>query len=336
MTRRPTFVSCAAATVLAAACTLGPQGETATDQSIAPAARVTLPAEITTLAAINGSAGVVAGLSDGQVAMWNGADSEAVMLQPHAARVLAVGATRDGTQVWSVAADGSLARTAFGSATPVALPRVDLGPARARVAAFSGDGSVLVTGGEFGEIRVFDTSSGTLRHQLLGHRTELQALAIRPDAFTVASASAEADLRIWDATAGRAVGLVDGELSLFALAFSPQNGTLAAGGVDRRLTLRDPNSFTPVGELKLAAPKMVASLAWSPDGRFLAVGDIDDTTLSKGGIAIVDAATRAVVANLDTGGVPVFAVTFVADARVVAVVGQDLRTWTVDVIRSNK
>ena len=267
------------------------------------------------------------------MATWSGGDRAAVMLQPHAARVLAVGSTRDGTQVWSVAADGSLARTAFGSATPVASPRVDLGSARARVAVFSGDGSTLVTGGEFGEIRVFDTSSGTLRHQLLGHRTELQALAIRPDSSTVASASAEADLRIWDVAAGREVGSVDGDLSLFALGFSPQNGTLAAGGVDRRLTLRDPNSFTPVGEMRLAAPKMVASLAWSPDGRFLAVGDIDDTTLSKGGIAIVDAATRAVVANLDTGGVPAFAATFVGDARVMAVVGRDLREWTVAAIR---
>ena len=68
-------------------------------------------------------------------------------------------------------------------------------------------------------------------------------------------------------------------------------------------------------------------------GNEIAVGDIDDTPLSKGGIAIVDAATRAVVANLDTGGHPVWALAVVPDGRVIAVVGQDLRAWTVEAIK---
>ena len=91
---------------------------------------------------------------------------------------------------------------------------------------------------------MFDTASGALRHKLNGHGTELQTLAVRP-VVIVASASAEADLRIWDTAAGREIGLVDGDLSLFALTFSPRDGTLASGGVDRRLTLRDPTTFKP-------------------------------------------------------------------------------------------
>ena len=49
---------------------------------------------------------------------------------------------------------------------------------------------------------------------------------------------------------------------------------------------------------------MVGTLAWSPDGRFIALGDVDDETLSKGGIQVIDAASRAVVASLETGNVP--------------------------------
>ena len=130
----------------------------------------------------------------------------------------------------------------------------------------------------------------------------------------MASASAEADLRIWDTAAGREIGSVDSDLSLFALGFSPRDGTLASGGVDRRLTLRDPSTFKPVGEVALPAPRMVAALAWSPDGRFIALGDIDDETLSKGGIRMIDAASRAVVATLDTGGRPTFGIA-ITDAR---------------------
>ncbi len=294
-------------------------------------AAVALPAEITCLSATNRSSTVAVGLADGQVAVWNGRDTApAVALKPHAARVLAVGSTAAGQEVWSIAADGTLARTRIAPGASPAASRVDLGVAPTRAAVFAADGVMLVTGGDFGEVRVFDTASGALRQQLRGHRTELQCLAVRPGSAIVASASSEADLRIWDAAAGREIGFVDGDLSLFALGFSPRDGTLAAGGVDRRLTLRDAKTFRPVGELPLQAPGMVAALAWSPDGRFIALADVDDETLARGGVQIVDAASRSVVASLDTGGTPARGLAVLADPGVVvAISGRDLRAWTV-------
>jgi hypothetical protein len=77
-----------------------------------------------------------------------------------------------------------------------------------------------------------------------------------------------------------------------------------------------------------------ATLAWSCDGRFIALGDIDDESLSKGSIQVVDAASRAAIASLDTGQVPAGGVVFAGDAgMVVAVVGRDLRAWTVAAVR---
>ena len=329
MIRTSAFVSVGIAAGLVVAAVTGQ----APASPVAPAATVTLSADITSLAAINRSSTVAVGLADGQVAVWNGRDTApAVVVKPHAARVLAVGSTADGREVWSVATDGSLARTRIAPGARPTSRRVNLGAAPTRAAAFSADGSMLVTGGEFGEIRVFDTASGALRQQLRGHRTELQFLAVRPGSAIVASASAEADLRIWDTAAGREIGFVDSDLSLFALGFSPRDGTLASGGADRRLTLRDPTTFKPVGDLVLQAPRMVSALAWSPDGRFIALGDIDDETLSKGGIQVMDVASRAVVASLDTGNAPpgLGALVFAGGAgMVVAIVGRDLRAWSV-------
>jgi len=301
----------------------------------APSATVTLSANVTSLAALNGTSIVAAGLADGQVAVWNGREGgSAIMLKPHAARVLAVGSTADGREVWSVATDGSLARTPIAAGGQPALRTIDLGAARTGAAAFSSEGSMLVTGAEFGDIRVFDTASGALRHQLRGHRTELQYVAVRPGSAIVASASAEADLRLWDTASGREIRFVDSDLSLFALGFSPRDGTLASGGVDRRMTLREPATFKTVGGLVLPPPRMIATLAWSPDGRFIAVGDIDDETLSKGGIQVVDVRGGGVVATLDTGGAPAAALVFARDiAIVVGSVGRDLRAWTVDAIK---
>lgn len=303
-----------------------------TPASLLPSsARVTLPARITSLTAINRSSSVAAGLSDGHVAVWTcGANTAAVMLKPHTARVLAVGSTADGLAVWSVASDASLARTPITPPAQSTSRPLDLGAAPTPAAAFSSDGSMLVTGGEFGEIRVFDTTSGALKQQLRGHRTELQYLAVRPGSAILASASAEADLRVWDTGTGREIGHVDGDLSLFALGFSPRDGTLASGGVNRRVTLHDPATFRPLNELTLQAPRMVATLAWSPDGRFIALGDLDDETLSKGGIQVFAAGSRAVVATLDTGNVPADALVFAGDGgMVVGIVGRDLRAWTV-------
>ena len=304
-------------------------------KSVAATATITLPANIRSVTAINRSSIVAAGLADGQLAVWNGLDkAPAIMLKAHEARVLAVASSVDGGEVWSVAADGSLSRTRIASGARPTSRRIDL-EVSTTAAAFSADGSMLVAGGAFGEIRVFDTASGALRRKLNGHRTELQALAVRPGSSIVASASAEADLRIWDTAGGREIGRVDGDLSLFALAFSPLNGTLAAGGVDRRLTLRDATTFKPVGDLRLKAPRMVGALAWSPDGRFIALGDVDDETLSKGGIQVIDATSRAVVASLETGNTSADTLVFAGGPGVVvASVARDLRAWSVAALKA--
>jgi WD40 repeat protein len=332
MARATPLVSLVVAIVLAAGATARERQPPA--PALARTASVKLSHGITSLAALNRSPAVVAGLTDGSVVMWNGRDPAPSSLKPHETRVLAVGSAPDGREVLSVASDGSLARTGTASGSAATMRRVDLGAVPTRAAAFSTDGAMLVTGGEFGEIRVFDTATSALRQQLRGHRTELQDLAVRPGSAIVASASAESDLRIWDTSTGRELGFVDSDLSIFALAFSPRDGALASGGVDRRLTLRDPATFKPTSELALQAPRMVASLAWSPDGRLLAVGDLDDLTLSKGGIQIIEAASRAVVAVLDTGGVPASRVAFVADGGVVvAILGRELHAWAIALSR---
>ena len=304
-----------------------PETSTPASQSATPASG-TLPAAITSLTAINGTASVVAGLVDGRIAVWTAAD-EPLLLRPHAARILAVGSSKDGTECWSLAVDGSLARTRLEAGAAPTLQQIDLGTAPTRAAAFSSDGMLLVTGGEFGDVRVFDTTSGALRQTLRGHRTEIQALAVRPGSTIVASASAEADLRLWDGATGRELSSVDTDLSLFALGFSPRDGTLASGGVDRRVTLRDAATHAPVGTIALQVPALVASIAWSPDGEWLAIGDVDDATLAKGGLRVVSARTREEMASLDTGAEPPWALTFVGDGSVlVGVVGQQLRAWT--------
>jgi WD40 repeat protein len=94
--------------------------------------------------------------------------------------------------------------------------------------------------------------------------------------------------------------------------------------------LRDPKSFAATNTFPLKAPWMVSTLAWSPDGSLLVVGNLDDGTLSKGSFQVVDASSLSVVATLDTGGAAATRVTCSWQGhRVVAVVGRDVRAWSI-------
>ena len=320
-------VACALAIIAACSSSPAPAATSPVATPRPSTTEITLAAPVADLKVISGEA-IALGLGDGQVAVWNGRDgSPSVVAKPHGTRVLAVGRSADNREVWSVASDGTLSRTPLAGGAPIPAGRVDLGQAPARAAAFSADGALLVTGDEFGEIRVFDTATAALRHRLRGHRTEIQMIAMRPGSTLAATASAEADLRIWDAAAGREVKLIESDLSLFAGGFSPIDGTLATGGVDRRLTLREPAAFATTGEFTLAAPRLLSTLAWSPDGRYVAIGDLDDETLSKGGIQVIDAATRAVVTTLDTGNEPAALLAFVNGSTIAAATGPRVRSW---------
>lgn len=296
---------------------------------IAPDVRITTESDLTAGAVFGG--GLLAGLADGTLLVWNGRDrAPSLTLKPHLARMIAVGPGKDEAEAWSLFADGTLARTRLAAGAKAALRKLDLGVAATRVALFSPDGTRLLAGGELGEIRVFDTATGAILQQLRGHRTELQDMALAPSPTVLASASAEADLRIWDLTSGRELVSVDSDLSIFALAFNPRDGMLAVGGVDRTVTFRPPSGYRSAGTIALAVPKMVAALAWSPDGRRLAVGDIDDRTLSKGGLQVFDSVSRQAIATLDTADVPNVKVAFVADGtRVVGAVARLLRAWPI-------
>jgi WD40 repeat protein len=330
MTRRIEHACMLSALALMFGMTSAGKQATSPLKPIAPAVTVSTSADLTSLAVI-GDAHVAAGLADGRVALWNGRDSTTSDLPAHNTKVLAVGTTADGQRVLSIAGDGSLAESPIAKGAAGRTRRIDLGTAPTRAAMFSLDGSRLLTGGEFGDVRVYDVESGKLRREFPGHRGEIQDLAVRPQSALIASAGADADVRVWNASTGRAAGFIENDVSMFALAFSPKDGTLASGGVDRRVTFRDPGTFARLGVFTLTAPKMVATLAWSPDGRFLAVGDLDDETLSKGGLQIVDASTRAVVAVLDTSDVPALRIVFFAGGtRLAAIMTRELRAWNLN------
>ena len=114
---------------------------------------------------------------------------------------------------------------------------------------FSKDGKTLAYQGQFGDlesIELWDVATQTLRTTLgedIG--TNIHIFAVSPDAKTVARANRNGEIRVWDVNTGDELAAFStGHTQrLTALAFSPNNSTIASGHINT-IALWDAHNFT--------------------------------------------------------------------------------------------
>ena len=142
--------------------------------------------------------------------------------------------------------------------------------------AFSPDGTRLVTASWDHTAKVWDAVTGKELLTLVGHIAELNQVAFNPDGKQIATIGYDNTARLWDAVTGRLLFTLDAYSEIFdtsneiGIAFSPDGRFLATAG---RTSLKIWETASGQEHLNLPLSGLhAASVAFSPDGKRLAVG----------------------------------------------------------------
>jgi WD40 repeat protein len=143
---------------------------------------------------------------------------------------------------------------------------------------FAPDGSTLASSGVDVTVRLWRMPAGQpVGGTLTGPSSSNPrppALRFSPDGTTLSAADHEGTLRTWDAAIGRPIGEVRFGTVSEVVAFSP-DGSLLAGTFSKTMFLRRTDTGEPAVSPVVGHDATITAVAFSPDGRMVASGDLD-------------------------------------------------------------
>ncbi|MDX1548341.1 MAG: hypothetical protein R3247_15185, partial [Rhodothermales bacterium] len=156
-----------------------------------------------------------------------------------------------------------------------------------------------------------------------GHTSVVLGTAFSPSGDTLASASGDNTIRLWDAATGAALGTLTGHRSIVnAVAFSPDGRRLASGSLDGTAAVWDAATGARLQTVQSEHSGILA-VAFSPSGDTLATGGWDNT------ITLWDGHTGALLHTLTGHADAVWSLAFSPGGGILASGSRDrtVRLW---------
>ncbi len=269
-----------------------------------------------------GDRSLVFSSSDGRVRSWHFDQQDAPIagLGGHQKEVWALTYTPDGSMLVSASDDHSIK---FWDARDGRLQNTLMGHDSLVMAlTINRSGTVLASASYDKTVRLWELPSGKPRLVLRGHTDRARAVAFAPDGKALASAGADGTVRLWDPFTGSTLWTYRGHSdTVRAVVVDPSGRLVLSCGDDR--TIKGVGVADGREQFSLACPKQTSSMAFSPDGTILAVGD------DWGNVSFWDVGTwsrRSMVKGSDAN---VWGLAFSPDGRTLAAACDDdkVRLW---------
>ncbi|MBL8191642.1 MAG: WD40 repeat domain-containing protein [Acidobacteria bacterium] len=158
---------------------------------------------------------------------------------------------------------------------------------------------------------------------LIGHSDEVVSVVFAPDGKTLASASFDKTIKLWDIKSRQNFLTLKGhEAQVLSVAFAPNGRLLASGSSDATIKLWDTKTWQNFATLK-GHESVVRSVAFSPDSQILASTSYDHT------IRIWNTYSGQLLNTLKGHEAPVWSVAFAPDGKTLASAGWDnvIKLW---------
>ncbi|MGD0505279.1 MAG: serine/threonine-protein kinase [Steroidobacteraceae bacterium] len=134
-------------------------------------------------------------------------------------------------------------------------------------AAYSPDGTRIVTASGDKTARIWDARAGVELIALSGHGDSVTSAAYSPDGTRVVTASGDKTARIWDARAGTQITVLAGHGGrIYSAGYSPDGTRIVTASYDRTARIWDARTGAQLAELSIPSG-FVRSAAYSPDGK---------------------------------------------------------------------